>query len=234
MLKRFRDNPKIGWIHVPYRRIDPTLYEKIHEARIPKGIRYVDLAEEACSLIRQEVLKVMGSHYENGGIPFDSWELAAQYVKIRKAGWKICIDGSLSDQCIHLSPPHGGWCRLYDPSTRRPYNILLKRLFGMAKYYLTKTPKRPIHEMVKAGDIKLALKLAYWLALPYIVIVALILSKHLLLLYLAPPVIIYACESRGTYMKLIVPLFQMARWVLVAHGYIFLLIKNCLFRVHPD
>jgi hypothetical protein len=95
----------------------------------------------------------------------------------------------------------------------------------MAHYYFMKTPKRPVHEMIRAGDIKLALKITYWITLPYVMLSA--LASHLwwMLLYALPSIIIYAYETNGLSMKFITPFVQIFRWVLVAHGYAFLLLK---------
>jgi hypothetical protein len=227
LLKHFERDPKVGWAHSAWIRENPTFYERVMLSRfVPKGYRYVDEIEAACSLVRPEAMKVFGSFYEDGGVPFDSYEAAEQFVRLRKSGWKIINDGQLSEKCIHLTRREGGWGKLVEGRSFSMTKTLIKRLLGMAHYYFMKTPKRPVHEMIRAGDVKLALKITYWITLPYVVLSA--LASHLwwALLYALPPIIIYAYETNGLSMKFITPLVQIFRWVLVAHGYAFLLLRK--------
>jgi hypothetical protein len=173
-------------------------------------------------------MKVFGSFYEDGGVPFDSYEAAEQFVRLRKSGWKIINDGQLSQKCIHLTRREG-WGKLVEGKGLSMMKTLIKRLLGMAHYYFMKTPKRPVHEMIRAGDIKLALKITYWIALPYVVLLF-VLTCHLwwALLYVLPSLIIYAYETNGLSMKFITPFVQILRWVLVAHGYALLLLRKLI------
>jgi hypothetical protein len=80
--------------------------------------------------------------------------------------------------------------------------------------------------MIRAGDYKLALKITYWITLPYIVLSALVSHLWWALLYVLPPIIIYAYETNGLTMKFLTPLVQIFRWVLVTHGYALLLLRK--------
>jgi hypothetical protein len=77
-------------------------------SRIPKTYRYVDETEATSSLIRPEAMSSFGLFYEDGGESFDSHEAAEQYVKMRKAGWRIINDGQFANQSIHLCQG-AGW-----------------------------------------------------------------------------------------------------------------------------
>jgi len=212
LLKHFERDLKVGWAHSAWTRENPTFYERVMLSRfVPKSYRYVDEIEAACSLVRPEAIKAFGSFYEDGGVPFDSYEAAEQFVRLRKSGWKIINDGQLSQKCIHLTHREGGWGKLVEGRSFSMAKTLIKRLLGMAHYYFMKTPKRPVHEMIRAGDIKLALKITYWITLPYVVLSA--LASHLwwALLYALPPIIIYAYETNGLTMKFITPLVQIFR-----------------------
>jgi hypothetical protein len=201
-----------------------TFMEKVFMSRIPKTYKYVDVVEHSLSLIRPEAIKVFGQFYEYGGYLYDSWEAAEQFVMLRRAGWKIVYDGRLSKKCIHLVREDRR--RLADRKGSYRGDNLIRVQLKMMRYHFIAFPKRTLHEMIKAGDYKLALKITYWLTLPYVVLFA--LASHLwwALLYALPPIIIYAYETNGLTMKFITPLVQIFRWVLVAHGYAFLLLRK--------
>jgi len=223
LLSHFKRDPRIGWANVPTISRNPTLFEKVRMSRIPKRFRYVDEAELTCSLIHPEVGRLVGTFD-----PVNYYEVCSHYVRIHKSGWKILMDGSLSNKTIHLGrSPDAHWGKLYEPFEQWRYWLTFKRLLKMAYFYFVKFPRRPVHEMIKAGDLKLALKIAYWLILPYVLVSALFLWKLILLLFVLPAVLIYAIESRGR-MKLITPIFQVIRWSLVAQGYAFFLASKVL------
>lgn len=233
LLTHFKRDPKVGWARCAWTRESPTLYEKVAISRIPKRYRYVDETELTSSLIRPEAMEAFGQCYEDGGEPFDSWEAAEQYVKLRKAGWKIVNDGCLSSKSVHLTPPKGHWgmLKVNESGGSNVLNIV-KRVAGILHYYVVKFPKRPIRAMVKAGDLKLALKLTYWAALPYAIICGLILGipPYPFAVAVAAPLLYYAWEVRGLRMKLIAPPLLSFRWLLVSQGYIIYLIKSAVSK----
>jgi glycosyltransferase involved in cell wall biosynthesis len=236
LLTHFERDPKVGWARCAWTRNNPTLYERVVMSRIPKTYRYVDETELTSSLIRQEAMRDFGPFYEDGGEPFNSWEAAEQYVRLRKAGWRIVNDGVLSGESLHLIPPRKHWGRFFEADERcvGKIRIFLRQALKIARYYLTEPPKRPVHELIRAGDVKLAIKMIYWLGLPYVTVCAIVFRQFLLLLYLLPPIAVYAYESRSWLMKLMVPCIQAIRWILVAHGYVLLLLRLVISHHNPS
>jgi glycosyltransferase involved in cell wall biosynthesis len=226
LLSHFYRDTKIGWVNVPTTVKNPTFYLKIYEARIPKSFRYVNEAEVNCSLIRKEVMEFIGYFDE-----VEWYELPpSQRVKVRKAGWKTVIDGSLSDRTIHLSRS-GVWGIIYDKRSKRPYLEALRRLLHFIRHYTITVPKRPIHEWIKAGDLKCALKIVYYFAIPYLLLYGLISSQYFLFLSIVPALAYYAIEVRGWQIKVIAPFMLVLRWMFVAQGYAFFLLKIFARRV---
>ena len=226
-ISHFQRDPDVGWVNIPWIRRNPTLLEKISMSRIPRTFRYVEEAEVGCSLLRPEVIAVMGAFHE--GIKKGSYmAISDQYLKIRKAGWNIIKDGTISDRCIHLCTPNGHWGQFFPPSNPRKYSVAIKHLINYARYQVLSAPKRPIHHMIKVGDIKLAVKLIYYFFFPYFVIFSLLTFQLFPLLYILPSFVYYITQARGLRMKLIAPPFLIARWILISQGYSLLLIKKLI------
>ncbi len=220
LLSHFYRDPRIGWAHAPNVRENPTFIEKIYMSRLPKRYGYAESAEHTSSLIRPEVIEAMGPFYEKGGYPFDSWEAAAHFVRIRKAGWKILIDNTI--HCIHL--------RRNDVKTN--FNLRKKNVKSTwnyfkstLHYYFYRFPKRPVHEFVKEGDIFYTLRLIYYFILPIAVIFALVTHQLLILLYMLPSIMYYLITTRGWIMKLITCFFVISCRIIVSYGYVWLLLK---------
>jgi len=235
LLVHFGRNPKVGWARCPWTRDIPTsFYERVLLSTVPKTYRCVDVTEHSCSLIRPEAMQVFGLFYEDGGIPYDSWEASEQFVKLRKAGWNIVVDGTITRQCIHLVRPDGSpWGQIIEPAGSKVRTIIvaIERILKMSWYYLVEFPKRPLHDWIKAGNLKYALKVTYYFAAPYLLVYAIISLKFLLLLYIAPALAYYAVEVRSWQMKIVVPFILVLRWALIAQGYIFLLFKRLINKL---
>jgi len=216
LTSHFQRDPKLGWARIPWVREIPSFYEKILLSKIPKGIKYLRETDIPTSLVRPEVIKCMGALHDDGGYPFDAFEMSDHYVRICKAGWKILIDGSLSSQCIHLGGNYGVVCEDF-----------FKNLLCLVRYYFTRPVRRPVHETAKAGDVQLIIKLLYYFIMPYIAIYA-AFKQPFLLIYVAPSFIWYINEVRGWRMKIIAPFFLISRWVVLTQGYAFFLFKKLL------
>jgi len=225
LLLHLRREPRIGWVHAPCIRKDPTFYERIFISRLPENCRYAEATEHTSSLIRPEVIEVMGPFYEDGGYPFDSWEAAAQYVKVRKAGYRILIDGSI--HCIHLRRREVMNNYTTEPQRKTRWKIDWSILSLYLFYYFYKFSEKPVHEMVKAGDIVYCMRLIYYFLLPYVVGYAVISWQPLLaLVYLLPPLVYYVAITKGWTMKFLVCLFIIPVRVIIAQGYAWMLIKR--------
>jgi len=240
LLAHFERDPKVGWARAAYKRLSSGLQEIVARSFTPKTFRTVDYCEATSSLIKPEAMKVFGKFYDDGGKPFKSpWEAAEQYVRLRKAGWKIISDGRLMEKSIHLTKKSlelGNSTRLetLGNSCKLSITMNIKVIRKYFNYYFNVFPERPLHLMIRAGDLKLLLKIIYWLLyVPFSIILTFIFKCPLLtLIYMTLPFVYYLYAGRGKpTVRLLASLAKIMFWLIISIGWLHLLTKHLINKV---
>jgi glycosyltransferase involved in cell wall biosynthesis len=231
LLSHLQRDKKHGWASAPYHHKNPNLFEKLFIAREPNPYGYVDFAEIGAALIRPEVWKSVGPFNEHLGYPHScNWDTNDYCARIRKAGWKILLDTTVC--CTHLRRSD-----IIDIENERPIMVsnaskssllgdlweIIRNVDRHLRHYFREVPLG-VYEVIKAGDFKYFAKIMYYFLLPYIVFTALLIQQPMFILYVFPSLVYYIAKTHGRVMKLLACILIIPANIIIALGYVFLLL----------
>jgi len=161
LLKLF-ERGKVGIAGLPYDVDHPHLFDRVYRAREPKGAEPVEAVGMGFTMVSEEATKAVGTFNERLGGNEDT-----EYcLRARKIGYAVILDPTL--RCRHL--------RLEAYLTTREY-VEKKGKFnylGFLRYEFANAPNYVL-EFICSGSKRHLAKIGYYLALPPILIMGLVM-----------------------------------------------------------